>query len=325
MMKAQESIGTSMMPLRVTRAEPIADGIHLFELRDPQGRELPEFTPGAHIKLRVPNGMMRKFSLSNDCAERDRYVLAVKREVNGRGGSISLINDAMVGAEILASLPINDFSLPPRATDFIFVAGGIGITPIMAMIRQLKSIESTKFKLIYCTRAPETTAFLDELSAPEFKGKVKIHHDKGEPNNSLDLWPIFQERKNQQHLYCCGPRALMEVVRDMTGHWPTASVHFEAFSEADTRKSDDKPFTVKLAKTGEVLEVPPSKTILEVLRERGHEAPSSCESGTCGTCRTGLLEGEADHRDLVLTERERGNNIMICVSRAKSQQIVIDR
>ena len=164
-----------------------------------------------------------------------------------------------------------------------------------------------------------------ELSAPEFAGKVVIHHDQGDPTCSLDLKPILAERRNREHLYCCGPRPLMEAVRKMTDHWSPTAVHFEAFSEAETHKADDKPFRVRLAKSGKVLEVPVTKTILEVLRENGLEVPSSCETGTCGTCRTKMLAGEADHRDLVLAEHERSDHIMICVSRAKSYEITLDR
>jgi len=194
----------------------------------------------------------------------------------------------------------------------------------MAMIRQVLA-DGKRFRLFYCSRSPETTAFLQELSAPEFKDKVTIHYDHGDPARSLDLRPILQERRNREHLYCCGPRPLMEAVRDLTSHWSSAAVHFEAFSDAETHKPTDKPFRVRLARSGEVIEVPADKTILEVLREKGHEVPSSCEAGTCGTCRTKLLAGQADHRDLVLTEHERGDNIMICVSRARSDEITIDR
>ena len=313
-----------MMPLRVTRNDKIADGIHLLEFRDADGKQLPQFSAGAHITIRVPNGALRKYSLCNDPAERDRYTIAVKREANGRGGSTNLIDGVKVGDELSVTAPINDFELPPRAQDFLFVAGGIGITPIMAMIRQVQT-EGKRFRLFYCTRSPETTAFLDELCAPAFKDKVTIHYDHGDPSRSLDLRPILSERKNREHLYCCGPRPLMEAVRNMTNHWSSAAVHFEAFSDAETHKPTDKPFKVKLAKSGAIVEVPVTKTILEALRDHGLDVPSSCETGTCGTCRTKLLAGEADHRDLVLAEHERGDNIMICVSRARSDEITIDR
>jgi len=282
-MSATEQLG--MVPLRVTRNDPIAEGIHLLEFRDAGGKELPKFSAGAHITIRVPNGLLRKYSLCNDPAERDRYQVAVKREANGRGGSSTLIDRAKPGNELYVTAPVNDFALPQRAQNFLFIAGGIGITPIMAMIRQVQA-EGKRFRLYYCTRSPETTAFIDELSKPEYKDKVVIHHDHGDPAQSLDLKPVLAERKNREHLYCCGPRPLMEAVRAMTDHWSSTAVHFEAFSEAEIHKASDRPFKLKLAKSGKVFEVPADKTIMEVLREHGFEVPSSCETGTCGTCRT---------------------------------------
>jgi phthalate 4,5-dioxygenase reductase subunit len=312
------------MPLRVTRNDKIADGIHLFEFRDPTGRELPQFTAGAHIAVRVPNGLLRKYSLCNDPAERDRYQIAVKREVASRGGSTSLIDDVKAGDELIVTAPVNDFGLPPRAQDFLFIAGGIGVTPMMAMIRQVMA-EGKRFRLFYCSRSPETTAFREELGAQQFKDMVTIHYDGGDVARSLDLRPILAERKNREHLYCCGPRPLMEAVRAMTDHWSPTAVHFEAFSDAETHKAGDTPFKVKLARSGNVLDVPTTKTILEVLRDHGLDVPSSCETGTCGTCRTKMLAGEADHRDLVLADHERKDTIMICVSRARGGEITIDR
>ncbi len=312
------------MPLRVTRNDGIADGIHLLEFREAAGKQLPEFSAGAHIAVRVPNGLLRKYSLCNDPAERDRYQIAVKREGNGRGGSCSLIDSVKPGDELIVTAPVNDFGLPPRAQDFLFIAGGIGVTPMMAMIHETLS-QGKRFRLFYCSRSPETTAFRAELGALRFKDMVTIHYDQGDPSRSLDLRPVLAERKNREHLYCCGPRPLMEAVRAMTDHWSSTAVHFEAFSEAETHKADDRPFKVKLTRSGKVLDVPTDKTILEVLREHGLDVPSSCETGTCGTCRTKLLEGEADHRDLVLAEHERKDAIMICVSRARSEEITIDR
>lgn len=312
------------MPLRVTRNDEIADGIHLLEFRDPGGKHLPGFSAGAHIAVRVPNGLVRKYSLCNDPAEHERYQIAVKRESNGRGGSCSLIDSVNTGDELMVTAPVNDFGLPPRAQDFLFIAGGIGVTPMMAMIHETLA-QKKRFRLFYCSRSPESTAFRAELGEPRFKDMVTIHYDQGDPSRSLDLRPILAERRNREHLYCCGPRPLMEAVRAMTDHWSPTAVHFEAFSEAETHKADDKPFKVKLARSGKVLNVPTDKTILEVLRQHGLDVPSSCETGTCGTCRTKLLAGEADHRDLVLAEHERKDTIMICVSRARSEEITIDR
>lgn len=312
------------MLLQVTRNERIAEGINLLEFRDPDGAQLPQFTAGAHIAVRVPNGLLRKYSLCNDPAERDRYQIAVKREDNGRGGSCSLIDDVRDGDRLAVTAPVNDFGLPPRAQDFLFIAGGIGVTPIKAMIHEATA-QGKRFRLFYCSRSPETTAFLEELNSEDLKGKVTIHFDQGDPSLSLDLRPILAERKNREHLYCCGPRPLMEAVRAMTDHWSPTAVHFEAFSEAETHKAGDTPFKVRLARSGAVLDVPTDKTILEVLREHGLDVPSSCETGTCGTCRTKLIAGEPDHRDLVLAEHERKDTIMICVSRARGEEITIDR
>jgi phthalate 4,5-dioxygenase reductase subunit len=313
------------MTLHVARKDEIAQEISSFELRDPSGAELPPFDAGAHIALHLPNGLLRKYSLCNDPAERDRYLIAVKREQDGRGGSRVLIDSVHPGDALPVSPPVNDFPLPARASDLLFIAGGIGITPIMAMIHQLKADPGKRFRLYYLTRSPETTAFLPELAAQGFNGKLTIHHDNGTPGNFFDLWPVLEERRNREHLYCCGPRALMQSVRDMTGHWSPTAVHFEAFSEPEKVKPDDRPFVLGLARSGAEFEVPVGSSILEAMRAHGHDCPSSCETGTCGTCRTRLLEGEADHRDLVLAEHERATQIMLCVSRARSERIVIDR
>lgn len=313
------------MRLRVTRADKVADGIHILEFRRPDGGTLPEFAAGAHVAITVPNGLQRKFSLCNDPAERDRYVVAVKREGAGRGGSISLIDETKVGDELTVSAPINDFGLPRNAQNFVFIAGGIGITPIMAMIHELKATPGKKFRLYYLSRSADTTAFREELGNGKFNGDITIHYDEGDPARSLDLRPLLKERINREHLYCCGPRALMEAVREMTGHWSPMAVHFEAFSEAETRRADDKPFTVRLAKSGATIEVPVGTTILEAMRAAGYEVPSSCETGTCGTCKVKVLSGIPDHRDLFLPPQERDSNIMICVSRAKTPELVLDR
>jgi phthalate 4,5-dioxygenase reductase component len=313
------------MRLRIARKEEIARDIHLFELRRTDGGDLPEFTAGAHVAVRVPNGVLRKYAVANDPAARDRYVTAVRREAAGRGGSISLVDDSKVGDELMVSAPVNDFELARNAQNFIFIAAGIGIVPFMSMIHELRRTPGKQFKLYYCARAPEDAAFREELSAPELTRSVTIHYDGGDPARALDIWPIVEERKNRAHLYCCGPRPLLESVRDMTGHWSSSAVHLQAFEEPERRKPDDKPFRVRLARSDETFVVPGGVTILEALRAAGHDAPSSCESGTCGTCRTKLIAGEADHRDLVLAEHERASQIMICVSRARSDELVLDR
>jgi phthalate 4,5-dioxygenase reductase subunit len=313
-----------LMTLRVTRAEPAADGIQLIELRDPDGAELPAFSPGSHLTVRAPSGALRNYSLCNDPHERDHYVIAVKREEQGRGGSVGLIERAKPGAEITVARPSNLFELVDAAPSYIFVAGGIGITPILSMMRHLARGGRKPFHLYYLTRNAAGTAFLPEIAAEGFGDRATVHHDAGDPTQAFDLWPVFEE-PTKAHIYCCGPRPLMDAVRDMTGHWPESQVHFEDFGSDLVRpRADDVPFKVQLGRNGPVLDVPVGTTLLEVVRAHGRRMPSSCESGTCGTCRTGLIDGEPDHRDLVLSPAERRSQVMICVSRANSDLLVLD-
>lgn len=313
-----------LLALRVTRAEPAAEGIQLFELRHPDHAELPAFTAGAHLSVRVPSGAMRNYSLCNDPAERDRYVIAVKRDERGRGGSVSLVDGVREGDTLEVRPPHNLFELVPDGGDYIFIAGGIGITPILSMIRALRASGTGSFRLYYLTRNAAGTAFLQDLSSPDLAARVVVHHDEGDAARAFDLWPVLEEPR-QAHVYCCGPRPLMDAVRDMTGHWPAERIHFEDFGSDLVRpRDDDRPFRVRLARDGTELEVPVGATILDVLRHHGRRVPSSCESGTCGTCRTRYLEGEPDHRDLVLAQEERRRDIMICVSRARGDRLVLD-
>lgn len=319
-MTPQEDI---LLRLKISCKEEIARDIWRFELREPGGAELPPFEAGSNLTVQVPNGARRRYSLCNDPQERDRYVIAVKRDGNGRGGSISMVDDTSLGDLVDIAPPRNDFPLDSRANEFIFVAGGIGITPILSMMRQLRSEGARKFKLYYLARDPEATAFLQELQGDDWRSQVKVHHDFGDPSRAFDFWPVF-ERAGKAHVYCCGPRALMDAVKDMTGHWPPGSVHFESFGVDGAVQQNNKPFAVRLKNNGARYQVPADKTILEVLRDAGVRVPSSCESGTCGSCRTTLCSGTADHRDMVLLEDERATQIMVCVSRATSDELVLD-
>jgi phthalate 4,5-dioxygenase reductase subunit len=311
----------SFMSLRIAAADDVAEGIRRFELVDPAGGDLPAFTPGSHISVLTPNGAKRKYSLCNDAAERHRYVISVKREVGGRGGSISLIDGARVGDTVRVSAPDNAFPLVENAARYIFIAGGIGITPILSMIRSLGP--DAPWKLYYLSRSPDVAAYLEELGSPAYRGKVVIHHDYGDPNRAFDLWPVL-EKPGNAHIYCCGPRPLMESVRDMTGHWSPANIHFESFNEGGEVRPDDRPFTVRLERSGKTVTVPVGQTILAALRSVGCVVPSSCESGTCGTCKTRLLAGTPDHRDMVLLPEEFDTHIMVCVSRAQSDELALD-
>src|SRR5438874_2443696 len=228
------------MSLSVSRVDEIASGIFRYDLRRDNGGELPSFDAGAHVTVWLPNGGTRCYSLANDPAERHRYEIAVKRENSGRGGSKSLVDSVREGDLLPVSAPDNCFALAPNASDFLFIAGGIGIAPIMAMMRHLNRTRAARYKLYYLTRSPSLTPYMHELNAPEFAGKVVLHHDGGDMDCSFDLWPLF-ERPTGADVYCCGPPSLMDSVRDMTGHWPMTAIHFESFTNAlAAPRVDDK-------------------------------------------------------------------------------------
>lgn len=313
-----------MMPLRVARKSRVASDVFLFELVHRDGIALPPFTAGAHVTVLTPNGLTRRYSLCNAPGETDRYALAVKRDPAGLGGSVSMVDGVHQGDLLPATAPLNYFSLDPAATSHLLIAGGIGITPMLAMVRELRRQEAD-FQLLYLARTAESTAFLDLLQAPQLEGRVLVHHDNGEASRIFDLDPWLARRSPGAHLYCCGPRGLMHAVRDKTRDWPTGSVHFEDFGGADPKPLDeDRPFSVHLSRSGRVVAVPTGVSILEALRKEDIAVPSSCESGTCGSCRTRLLSGVAQHRDYVLDETEHDSEIMICVSRAVSPVLELD-
>jgi phthalate 4,5-dioxygenase reductase subunit len=217
---------------------------------------------------------------------------------------------------------MNEFALSERGDRFLFIAGGIGITPILSMMRHLAATGRDRFHLYYCSRSAASTAFADEL-ATEFSGKVTLHHDGGDLARTFDFWPVL-EKPTTAHVYCCGPRALMDAVRDMSGHWPFGSIHFESFGIDAATRRNDHAFDVRLARSGKVVHVPAQCSILEAVRAEGVSIRSSCEAGSCGSCRTGLVAGEAEHRDFVLGEDEHTSQIMVCVSRARSTELVLD-
>ena len=320
---ASTAAGPEFIKLRVADKRVLAGGTYLFELRHTDDKPLPAFTAGAHLTVQTPNGMRRNYSLCSSPASTDHYQIAVKRDSAGRGGSQSMADDVQTGDFLAVSAPRNNFELHPRATEFLFVAGGIGITPILSMMHHLRAQGNDNFRLIYCTRNADSTAFLDELSDPALAGRVQVHHDNGNIDDALDLWPIF-EVPGKAHVYCCGPRGLMDAVADMSGHWPSGSVHFESFGVDASTHAANTAFSVRLEKSGLSIPVAADQSILEALRAAGLRVPSSCESGTCGSCRTRLVSGMAEHRDMVLSDEEKTGNIMVCVSRAQSDELVLD-
>ncbi len=301
----------------VSRRELTAD-IAEFTLAPVNGTELPAFTPGAHVTVETPGGAMRRYSLVNDGEAPEAYVIAIKREPNSRGGSMAMHDKATQGVRLAVSPPENDFELV-LASKYLLIAGGIGITPILAMARKLVN-DGKAFSLIYCTRSAQETAYREDVAGLP---RATIHHDGGDPDGFYDFWDHF-EAPGSEHVYCCGPAPLMEEIKAISGHWPEGRIHFEDFNAVEVVREDDQPFSVTLAKSGRTIEVPADRSILEALREAGVETVSSCESGTCGTCKCGLVEGDVDHREMVLTEEEIPDHIMICVSRETNGNLVVD-
>jgi phthalate 4,5-dioxygenase reductase subunit len=312
-----------LFPLVVKQKTTLAKGIYSFELGHAEGAPLLPFTAGSHISVQTPVGAMRHYSLTNDPIETHRYVLGIKSEPGGRGGSASLVNKLDEGDVVHVGPPKNEFELVP-APSYILIAGGIGITPIISMARQLVRTNDAPFKLIYCTREPALTAFVDELAAPDYSPHVTVHHDNGNPAEAFEFWDIVAT-PTKAHIYCCGPSQLMEEIRGVTGHWPRTAIHFEDFaSDAAKPRDDDTSFIVHHKSSGRKFEVPADRSIVEILRAAGENPITSCESGTCGTCKTKLLNGKVDHRDMVLSDEEKKDHIMICISRAKTGELVLD-
>jgi phthalate 4,5-dioxygenase reductase subunit len=309
--------------LRLIHRQELCQGIVLFRLGALDDQALPAFKPGAHLSVKTPSGQNRSYSLCSSPNENRYYELAIKKEEFGRGGSKSMVESLKVGDTLEVIEGANYFELKVGQPRYIFVAGGIGITPILSMMHALLSEGVDDFVLHYCSREKASTPFWELLSQAPFASHVRFHHDGGDPNRSFDFWPVFEKTSNA-HIYCCGPQGLMDSVRDMTGHWPSEQVHFESFGVASLDPSLNVDFSVKIQSTGQVIAVSAQESILQALKQAGLEVPSSCESGTCGSCRVGLIDGEADHRDYVLMDDEFEKAIMICVSRSKSDQLVLD-
>jgi phthalate 4,5-dioxygenase reductase subunit len=318
------TVDNGWMSLQVVGKQCIASDVHEFELARAGGGSLPPAEPGAHITLLTPNGLTRRYSVCNRPGETAVYRIAVKREAQGLGGSRSLVDQVQMGDPVSVSPPANYFPLGMDAPSYWLIAGGIGITPILSMARALRQ-RGAAFRLLYLTQMPESAAYRDELQAPELAPHATVHHNHADPAQRFDLAAAMQACPAGAHIYCCGPRRLMDAVKELARGRPSGTVHFEDFGTSEVSASHvDIPFKVKLSKTGQLIDVPCGKTILDALREARVLVPSSCESGTCGSCRTRLVAGVADHRDYVLDEDQHDSEIMICVSRAKSSVIEID-
>jgi vanillate monooxygenase ferredoxin subunit len=312
--------------LRVQRITPEAEGILSYELVPADGGALPHFEAGSHLDVHVPGGRVRQYSLCNDPEETHRYLLAVQREPQGRGGSRAMHEQVRPGDVLTTSGPRNTFPLL-YARGYVLVAGGIGITPLLSMAHALRR-QGAPWHLHYCTRSPERTAFRELLSSPAFEGHVTFHHDGGDPARGLDVKALLATRPGGTRLYCCGPAGLLRAVREAaTLHeWPREKVHFESFSAEGTRAIRDQAdteFQVVLRSTGDTYSVPPGQSVLNVLRRNGLRVPSDCEAGTCGTR---VLDGEPEHRDTFLSEPQRAARctMLVCVSRARGRKLVLD-
>lgn len=312
------------MLLRVQSVHDETPAIKVFELVDPEGLDLPGFTAGSHVDVTLPDGTIRQYSLCNPPSERQRYVLGVLQDANGRGGSRQFHHRVGVGDLLQVSVPRNHFPLDESAGRHLLIAGGIGVTPLLAMASRLQSIQAD-FVLHYCTRDLSSTAFRDRLSTGELAGHVRFHHDGGLPAQGLDVAGLLATVEPETHVYCCGPAGLMAAVKAASAHWPASRIHFEHFNPpATVTTTEAGSFEVEIASTGAVFAVPPDRSILSVLLGEGLSVASSCEGGVCGTCVTRYVSGEPDHRDFVLSDVEQRNQIMICVSRARSPRIVLD-
>ncbi|GAB2496306.1 PDR/VanB family oxidoreductase [Nocardiopsis aegyptia] len=304
------------LSVRVSAKEMLTPSICRFELRAADGGTLPPFTPGAHVNVRGPGGAVRSYSLTD--GDERMYAISVAREAAGRGGSVALVDGTAPGDTLTVSEPRNDFELL-TAKRHLLIAGGIGITPMRAMFHRLRA-EGGSVRLLYLTRTAEETAYLDELRDPELADQVVLHHSS--EAGRLDLWPYLAEPDDGARVYCCGSRPLMEEVRALTMHWRPSRIHFEDFSGVDAT-ANARPFRATWAPTGRTVEVGTGRTLLDALRGAGADVPSSCRSGTCGTCRLRLVSGAVEHRDLYLSEDERASFLMPCVSRAEADTITV--
>ncbi len=313
-------------PLVVRRVLQEAARIRSYELVAKDGAELPPFEAGAHLIVHLPNGLARQYSLCNQPGVNGVYQVAVLRELEGRGGSACMHDEIKEGDVLPITGPENNFPLVAAADKHLLIGGGIGITPILAMVRHLHET-GADFALHYCARSPEEAAFVAFLKGAPFADRVHFHYDGGDPSKGLDVAALLKDHAAGTHLYCCGPTGLMDAVRAASAHWPESHVHFESFKAAQSfDTADDQSFEVVLAKSGKTYKVPADQTILEVLEDNGHTVDSVCQEGICGACLTDVVEGEPEHRDEVLTDEERDSNklMTICCSRSKSARLVLD-
>lgn len=308
------------MRLQVIQLRLEAEQIISMVLRDPAGARLPEWAPGAHLALTLPSGLVRQYSLCGPLDDPYTYTVAVLKVDEGRGGSREIHEKVRVGDLIEVAEPRNNFALEP-APHYLFLAGGIGITPIVAMIDAVRAAQESTYRLIYGARTRAAFAFTDRLTDTA-SGSVELraHDESGVP----DIAGAMADCPPGTRVYCCGPAAMLSAVQEIGAGFPDLTVHFERFSadpaQAPAATGEDTSFTVELARTGVTVTVGKDESVLEAVLAVAPDTPYSCESGFCGTCETKVLAGEVDHRDSLLTEAEQVTNctMMICVSRARN-------
>ena len=314
-----EKLSTLSSRVRIVSRQDISLDVVKFTLVDIGGVQLPPFSPGAHIDVHLPSGLVRQYSLCNSQSD-SSYEIAVKREAHGRGGSVQM-HMLDVGSIVDVGFPRNNFPLVAGPHLSVFVAGGIGITPICSMIEALQN-NSAEWILHYCARSQSHAAFWEYLQtlAP---GRVKGYFSEAPV---LNVPALISDLPDDAHIYCCGPAGLMDAVASATQTRVASRVHFESFQRATMEAAGAHSFEVELHRSGVVFGIPEDRSILDVLKANGIDVQSSCEQGICGTCEVAVLKGEPDHRDSVLSAEEKAANrtMMICVSRAKNKKLVLD-
>lgn len=308
--------------LVITARDESAEGVISLTLADPGGAQLPAWTPGAHIDLLL-DGIVRQYSLCGPPGEQHTWRIAVLLDPDGRGGSARVHQTLEAGDRVAVRGPRNHFPLH-AAPRYIFIAGGIGITPLLPMVA-VATEAGSDWRLYYGGRSRASMAFLDELEP--YGDRVVIWPE--EQRGLLPLDDILGEPADGVMVYCCGPEGLLAAAEQRCAAWPAGTLHFERFTakpQPEPAAGGETPFEVVCQRSGLTVTVPPGKSIIDALDEQGVSVLSSCLEGVCGTCETAVLEGIPDHRDSLLTEDEREANeyMMICVSRSKSDRLVLD-
>lgn len=319
------TVDTPKLSLRLAGIRYEADGVLSFEFRDPAGHELPAFSAGAHVDIRLPNGMIRSYSLCNSSAETDRYVVAVARDAKSRGGSACMHDTLRVGQLLELGRPRNNFPLAEDQPKTVLIAGGIGITPLWCMLQRLDAL-GRDWALFYAARGRQYAAFLRELHALAAIHPDRVHLHFDQEQGPFDLEPVIRDHvPPQAHVYCCGPRPMLEAFERMTAERPREQVHLEYF-QAQGAPATAGGVEVELCRSQKSLTVAAGKTVLEAVLEAGVDVPYSCMEGICGSCQVAVLEGEPDHHDSVLSDEQKRSNktMMICCSGARSSRLVLD-